>query len=86
MEVHKQKNMSDCGLLAIAYATSICNGDDACTIQYASSMKMRAHLVKSFQGCKLSKMSRFPSTVELSEVSYVEDKISLSYACMRKGK
>ena len=60
MKVHKQKNMSDCGLLAIAYATSICNGDDVCTIQYASSMKMRGHLVKCFQE---SKMSPFPSTV-----------------------
>ena len=58
----KQKNMSDCGLLAIAYATSICNGDDVCTIQHASSMKMGAQLVKCFQE---SKMSPFPSTVGL---------------------
>ena len=61
--------MSDCGLLTIVNATSICNGDDVCTIQYASSM--RAHLVKCFQE---SKMSPFPSTVALSEVSYVQDK------------
>ena len=60
MKVHKQKNMSDCGLLAIAYATSICIGNDVCTIQYASSMTMGAHLVKCFQE---SKMSPFPSTV-----------------------
>ena len=33
MTVDKQKNLSDCGLLAIALATSICNGDDVCTIQ-----------------------------------------------------
>ena len=73
--------MSDCGLLAIAYATSICNGDDVCTIQNASSMKMRAHLVKC--GFQESKMS--PS---LSEVACVEDKISVICHCRmpEKGK
>ena len=83
MKVHKQKNVSDCGLLAIAYATTICNGDDVCTIQYASSMKMRAHLVKCIQE---SKMSPFPSTVALSQVSYVEDNIYVTVVCLRKGK
>ena len=51
MKVHKQKNMSDCGHLAIAFATTMV------MMSLLFSMKMGAHLVKSFQE------SPFPSTV-----------------------
>ena len=87
MKVHKQKNMSDCGLLATAYATSIYAMVMMSVLfsMLACSTKMRAHLVKC---CQESKMSPFPSTVALSEVSYVEDKISVIYHCCmpEKGK
>ena len=47
MKVHKQKNMSDCGLLATAYATSIYAMVMMSVLfsMLACSMKMRAHLV-----------------------------------------
>lgn len=44
IDADKQANTSDCGLYAIAYATSLCCGQDPCSIQYCQP-KLRKHLV-----------------------------------------
>ena len=44
MDVLKQTNYSDCGLYAIAFATSICNGENPTKLQYDQYL-MRGHLI-----------------------------------------
>ena len=48
-----QAGTCDCGLYAIAYATTIANGDDPCHIVYDQS-KMRRHLFQCFLEGKLT--------------------------------
>ena len=56
MDVGKQSNGSDCGVLAIAFAYDICNGDDPCTVKY-DHRSIRRHLADFLEECCLS---RFP--------------------------
>ena len=48
VDADKQANTSDCGLYAIAYATSLCCGQDLCSIQYCEQT-LRKHLVTCLQ-------------------------------------
>ena len=43
MDVEKQSNSSDCGVLAIAYAFDLCSGLNPCTVRFDHS-KIRSHL------------------------------------------
>ena len=43
MDVEKQSNGSDCGVLAIAYAFDLCSGLNPCTVRFDHS-KIRSHL------------------------------------------
>ena len=73
MDVDKQSNGSDCGVLAIAYVFDICSGGDPCTVRFDHS-KIRSHLATCLENCQVSRFSilgdresvqRKPKTVEL---------------------
>ena len=53
MDVEKQSNGSDCGVLAIAYAFDICRGMDPCTVRFDHS-KLRPHLATCLENCQVS--------------------------------
>ena len=52
MNVHLQGGGSDCGLFALAFATSLCNSDDSTRHTYMQHA-MRDHLVAAFETGKL---------------------------------
>ena len=56
--VQQQNNGVDCGVFAIAFATSLAHGNDPCTAAYNVSL-MRSHLIKCLQQ---KKMELFPTT------------------------
>ena len=56
MDVAKQLNKSDCGVIAIAYAFDICSRLNPCAVQF-DNKKIRQHLVTCLETCQLS---RFP--------------------------
>ena len=56
VNVDRQKNGSDCGVLAIAYAFDICSGLDPCTVKF-DHKSIRQHLTACLEKCQFS---RFP--------------------------
>ena len=56
MDVEKQSNGSDCGVLAIACVFDICSGMNPCTVRFDHS-KIRQHLATCLENCQVS---RFP--------------------------
>ena len=56
MDVMKQTNSSDCGVLSIAFAYDLCSGVDPCRVRYDHKL-IRGHLLKCLEDCNLS---RFP--------------------------
>ena len=56
MDVEKQSNGSDCGVLAIAYAFDLCSGFDPCSARFDHS-GIRLHLTTCLENCHVS---RFP--------------------------
>ena len=48
MNVQQQKGSSDCGLFAIANATTLCHGENPVTFEY-NQKAMRAHLLKAIE-------------------------------------
>lgn len=63
MNVARQSNGSDCGVLAIAFAYDICSGADPCKRKY-DHMSIRGHL-RSLVDCNLSS---FPVLAERTNV------------------
>ena len=59
-KVQKQVGGKDCGLFAIAFATSICFGKDP-SVESFNQLQMRAHFLQCLES---GKMSPFPSTEE----------------------
>ena len=57
MDVEKQSNGSDCGVLAIAYAFDLCSGLNLCT----AKSKIRSHLATCLETCQVT---RFPALGE----------------------
>ena len=53
MDVEKQSNGSDCGVLAIAYAFDLCSGLNPCTVRFDHS-KIRSHLATCLSGYPFS--------------------------------
>ena len=53
MDVGKQSNGSDCGVLSIAFAYDICSGNDPCKAKY-NHKSIRQHLLKCLEECSLS--------------------------------
>ena len=73
MDVEKQSNGSDCGVLAIAYAFDVCSGMNPCSVRFDHS-KIRPHLITCLENCQVSRfpvlgqresVQRKPKTVEL---------------------
>ena len=62
MDMEKQSNGSDCGVLAIAYAFDICSGCNPCVVKFDHS-KIRRHLATCLENCQIS---RFPIAGERS--------------------
>ena len=60
MDVEKQSNGSDCGVLAIAYAFDICSGLNPYSVRFDQS-KIRPHLTTCLENCQVS---RFPALGE----------------------
>ena len=56
MDVAKQSNSSDCGILSIAYAFDLCSGNDPCEVKYYHK-KIRQHLVMCLENCQLSRFA-----------------------------
>ena len=56
MDVGRQSNGSDCGVLAIAFAYDICSGSDPCKVKF-NHKAIRRHLANCLEKCCLS---RFP--------------------------
>ena len=60
VDVQEQKGANDCGLFALAYITSICNGQDPATFLYDQAA-MRPHLQECFEK---GEMTPFPASIE----------------------
>jgi len=60
MDMERQSNTADCGVLSIAYAYDICSGRDPCGVIYDHT-SIRNHLAKCLEECQLS---RFPVLCE----------------------
>ena len=58
IDVQMQEGSHDCGLFAVAYITSICNGQDPAVLLYKQNA-MRKHILKSIED---GVMSVFPSS------------------------
>ena len=56
MDVWRQSNDSDCGVLAIAFACDVCSGSDFCNVKF-DHKSIRQHLATCLEKCSLS---RFP--------------------------
>ena len=65
MDVEKQSNGSDCGVLGIAYAFDICNVLNPCNVRF-DQYKIRKHLATCLEKCQIS---RFPVLGGRSSVS-----------------
>ena len=44
MDVGRQSNGSDCGVLAITFAYDVCSGTDPCTVRFDRNKSIRLHL------------------------------------------
>ena len=80
IDVEPQTNSSDCGVYAIAFATSLCFCEDISSIQYCVS-KMRTHLVSCLEK---RQMAPFPSIQRKSTLSHsilAQQRIPVSCSC-----
>ena len=80
INTYKQENGHDCGLYAIAYATSLCNGDDVTSLHY-NSQKMREHLVQCLQ---TRQMLNFPSNMVKRAQTFVNEELINLYCHCRQ--
>ena len=82
MDVEKQSNISDCGILAIAYAFDICSGLNPCVVKFDHS-KIRQHLATCLENCLFS---RFPTVGERNSVSRKPKTVKLYCSCRMPDK
>ena len=83
MDVAKQSNSSDCGILSVAYAFDLCSGNDPCEVKY-DHKKIRQHLVMCLENCQLS---RFPLLCERKSSSIKATKtVDLYCSCRMPGE
>ena len=76
--VQVQDNGTDCGIFAIAFASSLLHGQDPCKINY---LEPRKHL---YQCLDTSNMTEFPHTdldADRSDLSIYEENINLGCYC-----
>ena len=60
-DVQRQQGYSDCGLFAVAFATSLCGGEDPTKISYVQH-SLRSHLISCRKDVSISKTG--PATKE----------------------
>ena len=77
MDVEKQTNSSDCGVLAIAYAFDICSGLNPCSVRY-NQKNVRQHLVMCLEKCQFA---RFPLVGERRSRSGKAKTVELHCSC-----
>ena len=77
--VQKQDGASDCGLFAIAFTTSICNGHDPTTLRYNQSA-MRSHLLKCIEQ---GQITPFPSVPRRKPSKTIENVVVPVYCICR---
>lgn len=70
VDVQKQRGKADCGLFAVAFATSLCAGDDPSTLCYIQN-ELRRHLLSCFEQQSISlfptrKRKRHPCPSQIS--------------------
>ena len=80
MDVEKQSNGSDCGVLAIAYAFDLCSGLNPCTVRFDHS-KIRSHLATCLENCQVS---RFPALGERKSAVRKPKTVELHCSCQRR--
>ena len=54
MNVERQSNSSDCGVLAINIAFEICGGRDPCRLRFGRTNSIREHLATCLENCMLA--------------------------------
>ena len=81
MDVEKQSNGSDCGVLAIAYAFDICSGMNPCSVRFDHS-KIRPHLINCLENCQVS---RFPVLGQRESVERKPKTVELHCSCLLPG-
>ena len=79
MDVGRQTNSSDCGVLSVAIAYDLCSGDDPATVVYDHS-RIREHLKTSLKSCSLS---RFPVQKTRAGVGIIAAKVIPLYCTCR---
>ncbi|XP_064386971.1 uncharacterized protein LOC135335416 isoform X2 [Halichondria panicea] len=57
MDVQRQSNGSDCGVLAIAIAFELCCHRDPCIQKFGNTVSIRSHLARCLEDCKLTTFS-----------------------------
>ena len=77
IDVEKQCNGSDCGVLAIAYAFDICSGLHPCSVRFYHC-KIRPHLITCLENCQVS---RFPVLGERESVLRKPKTVELHCSC-----
>ena len=79
MNVKRQIGAQDCGLFALAFLTTICNGEDPTTEVYDQE-EMRPHLVNCFER---KKMEKFPVLKKRRNVASIikEEEIDIYCIC-----
>ena len=78
MNVTRQKNAHDCGVLALVYASDLCNGHDPCSVSFESN-NIRQHLTKCLEE---RKFSRFPIARSKREgITSVRRTVTISIHC-----
>ena len=79
MDVEKQSNGSDCGILVIAYVFDICSGFNPCEVRFNHRI-IRQHLVTCLENCRFS---RFPVLGDRKSATVKSSKtIDLHVACL----
>ena len=83
MDVGRQSNGSDCGVLSIAFAYDICSGKDPCKIKY-DHRSIRQHLADCLEKCCLLTSLRLVSAGLLVSGTRSQWTFTVPAACQKK--
>ena len=85
MKVQQQEGTSDCGVIAIAVATSLCHEEDP-TIIHWSQHKMRPHLIKCLEAEKLTPFPKDHEEIGNQGKTKLVNTYSVHCTCRRRRK
>ena len=83
MNVVKQKNTYDCGVYALAYATSILLKIDPCTVEFVES-KLRRHLIKCLENKRFTAFPSNPRNSRNYRKKIIQKTVSFKIHCICK--